>query len=212
LYIILKLISNLVIFLFISFKLAGKENIPGKGALLIVANHLSVGDPVIIGAKMGRQVIFMAKEELFFNWFTSYFVRSFGAFPVYRGRTNLDAIRQANSVLEKGKVLGMFPEGKRSQNGGMAPAMFGSAMIAYHNHCPILPIGISGSETIRGLGWLLLRPRVKLNIGEPFYLNVHGQQVTREDLEGFTSEIMKHIAELLPEKYRGEYSIFTGKK
>ena len=100
---------------------SGRENIPLQGPFLVVSNHLSVSDPVLIGVKLKRRVIFMAKEELFRNWFSRYFVVQFGAFPVYRGSSNRDALRQANQILKQGKVLGMFPEGKRSREGSLTP-------------------------------------------------------------------------------------------
>jgi 1-acyl-sn-glycerol-3-phosphate acyltransferase len=202
----LRLIANIVILITTRFKIQGKEKIPFQGPLLIVANHLSVGDPVLIGSHMGRQVIFMAKEELFRNRFNAYFVSHFGAFPVCRGASNRQALRLANQILKEGKVLGMFPEGQRSSGSGLIPAFLGSALIAYHNRIPILPIGISGSEQIRGYRWILSRPRVNMNIGQPFYLPNLGGSLNRKQLEELTDVIMKHIVDLLPEVYHGQYS------
>ena len=196
----------MIVFLLTGHKIKGKENVPAQGPLLVVANHLSVSDPVIIGAFLGRPVIFMAKEELFKNRFTGYFVRQFGAFPVYRRQSNLQALHQSNQVLKQGLALGMFPEGKRSYQNKMTAALDGSALIAYHNQVPILPIGITGTEKIRGLGWMLHRPEITLNIGPPFYLPEMSYSLTREELTNLTNIIMKHIAELLPEKYRGVYT------
>lgn len=148
----------------------------------------------------------MAKEELFRSWFSSYFVRHFGAFPVYRGSSNKDALYQANKILKEGKVLGMFPEGKRSVECSLKPALLGSALIAYHNKAPIIPVGISGSENIRGFGWISHRPKIVMNIGPIFYLPDMGHSLTREQLMELTNIIMRHISILLPEQYKGEYA------
>jgi len=184
----------------------GKENVPSKGAIVVVANHLSSADPVLLGAKLGRRMIFMAKEELFGNRFSSYFVRQFGAFPVYRGGPDRGALHQANQILERSQVLGMFPEGKRSAGGGMNEAFLGSALIAYHNRVPILPVGITGSERIRGLGWIRHRPKIALNIGQPFNLPDSGRRLSRKQLIELTDIVMSHISELLPKTYQGEYT------
>jgi 1-acyl-sn-glycerol-3-phosphate acyltransferase len=203
-YYIIKCVAKLVIFLTTSFKIQGKENIPQEGPLLIVSNHLSVGDPVFIGTIMRRKVIFMAKEEIFRNPLAGYFIRQFGAFPVYRGGASIEALRQAKRILEQGKVLGMFPEGKRSKSQSLIPGQKGSAMIA-NNGVTILPLGITGSEAIYGYRWIWKRPRVTLVVGQPFTLP-RIEVLTKTQLEERTEIIMRRIAELLPVSYRGEYA------
>jgi 1-acyl-sn-glycerol-3-phosphate acyltransferase len=203
-YYIIKCVAKLVIFLTTSFKIQGKENIPQEGPLLIVSNHLSVGDPVFIGTSMRRKVIFMAKEEIFRNPLAGYFIRQFGAFPVYRGGASIEALRQAKRILEQGKVLGMFPEGKRSKSQSLIPGQKGSAMIA-NNGVTILPLGITGSEAIYGYRWIWKRPRVTLVVGQPFTLP-RIEVLTKTQLEERTEIIMRRIAELLPVSYRGEYA------
>lgn len=206
-YNVLIFLAHILISLCTRFYIQGKENVPRQGAIMVVANHLSSADPVLLGAKLERRIIFMAKEELFRNWVSGYIVRQFGAFPVYRGSGDREALRQANRVLKNGNALGMFPEGKRSTRGSMNPAALGSALIAYNNRVPILPVGITGSERIRGISWVLRRPKVTLNIGRTFDLPNRGYSLTREQLMELTGIIMNHISELLPEKYHGEYAI-----
>lgn len=205
-YRILIIIAHLLIFFTTRLEIKGKNNIPAGGSLLLVSNHLSVADPVFLGAKMGRKVIFMAKEELFRTKFTNYVVRSFGAIPVYRGRSNRDAMHTASEILRRGGVLGMFPEGKRSREGSLTSGLLGAALIAYHNQVRILPVSITGSEEIRGKNWLFHRPQVRITIGEPFFLSDIGHTLKKEQLSEFTGIIMKKIADLLPEDYRGQYS------
>jgi 1-acyl-sn-glycerol-3-phosphate acyltransferase len=204
LYYLLISLAQIVIFICTRFTLMGKENVPVKGAIVVVANHLSSADPVFLGTKLDRRIIFMAKEELFSNRFSSYFVRQFEAFPVYRRGPDRHALHQANWILGKGRVLGMFPEGKRSA-GEMNAAFQGSALIAYHNKVPILPVGITGSEKIRGFSWIWHRPKIALNIGRPFTLPDSGHSLSRRKLNELTEVIMGHISELLPEAYRGAY-------
>lgn len=187
-------------------RVVGRENIPDGGAFIMVSNHLSASDPVLLGVKLGRRVVFMAKEELFRNRFFGYIIRRFGAFPVYRGRSNRDALRQAGDILSRGGVLGMFPEGTRSVKESLQPALYGTALIAYHNKVPILPVSIVGSEVMWGAGWIWHRPKVTITIGQAYSLPETQGPLTRAALSENTAQIMHHIAELLPEKYRGEFA------
>lgn len=203
-YQLMKLVAKLVIFLTTRYTVSGVENIPLEGPLMIVSNHLSVGDPVFIGTSMRRKVIFMAKEDLFHNRLAGFFIRQFGAFPVSRGKSNIKALHQANQILKEGKALGMFPEGKRSNSKCLMPGLRGSALVASYNRVKILPVGISGSEIIHGYLWMWRRPRVTLKIGRPFALP-ETDNIKKEHLDGCTDIIMKEIAALLPEEYRGVY-------
>lgn len=186
------------------WEVKGKENVPRNGPLIIVANHLNLADPPLLGASIPRRIFFMAKEELFSSRGRA-FVRALGAFPVRRGKLDREALRQAIRVLESGQALGMFPEGKRSLNHQMGEAELGVALIALRSGAPILPIGISGSENIKGPNFILQRPRVTVAIGQSFTLPKNEGRLTKDQLVQATNLIMGHIAEVLPQSYRGVY-------
>jgi 1-acyl-sn-glycerol-3-phosphate acyltransferase len=206
LYSLLRLLVKVCVFLLIDIKVTGREKIPKNGSLLVVSNHLSVADPILIGLYLGRKPHFMAKEEIFKNKLVSYLLHYLGAFPVYRGASSRDALRQAIVVLKNGKALGMFPEGKRSVQIELQPALPGTALIATHYGPPIIPIGFTGTEMIRGFRWIWHRPKVNMRIGTAFSLPEHKQRISRELLDENSDIIMEHIAELLPLKYQGKYA------
>ncbi len=183
----------------------GKENVPSQGPLLVVANHLNLADPPIIAVSLGRKTIFMAKEELFQSRFSRYFIGSGGAFPVRRGQVDRKALRQAKKVLDEGLALVMFPEGRRSNSTRLQPAFPGSALIALRNNTPILPIGISGTERMKGPTWLFRRPRLTVNIGHPFRLPRVDGKLSKTELTRLTDFMMGRIEELLPAEYRGNF-------
>ncbi len=205
-YHVCRLIMRILLLLLSRWQVRGRENIPSQGPLLVVANHLHLADIPLVGVSLGRRAIFMAKEELFRSRFSSYFANSFGAFPVHRGQPDRKALRQAERVLAEGLALIMFPEAKRSKNAQLQPAFPGSALIALRSGAPILPVGITGTEKIKGIGWLLRRPQITVNIGSPFHLPPVNGKLSKTKLAEPTNFIMGHIAKLLPAEYQGHYS------
>lgn len=187
------------------YRVCGLENVPQQGPLLVVANHLSLADPPLLGVSLGRPVTFMAKRELFRFPVIGFFLKSLGGFPVNRGHMDLDALRRAYRVLADGNALAMFPEGRRSRTGGLQTAFRGAAQIAVRAKVPILPVAISGTEVLERPFWLFRRPKVTVSIGCPFYLPRANDRVSRQELDGLTKLIMSAVAGLLPGAYRGDY-------
>ena len=209
-YHISRLIIAIGLRLFTRRRVSGRDHIPPQGPLIVVANHLSAIDPPLVDSVLDRRPAFMAKEELFQSRLNSWFMRSLGAFPVSKGRPGRQALRQAMQALTAGRPLVIFPEGMRSRNGQLKHALPGAALIAERSGAPILPVGISGTEKIKGLSWLWHRPRVTVNIGAAFTLPPNSGKLTRDGLARHSQFIMARIAGLLPPAYRGHYD--TGRQ
>ena len=206
LYHIVRTLIAVLLKLLTRWQVRGGENVPRQGGLLVVANHLHNADPPLVGVSLGRKAVFMAKQELFRSRLSSYFMRNLGTFPVRRGRLDRRALRQAEQVLAQGLALIMFPEGMRSRNAQLMPAFPGSVVIALRNGVPILPVGITGTEKMKGIAWLWRRPQITVNIGRPFSLPVVNSRLTKVELAELTSSVMERIAELLPVEYHGNYA------
>jgi len=204
-YHVCKLIVRAFFRLFTRWRVEGRENVPPKGAVLVVANHIHAVDPPLLGVSLGRQAIFMAKEELFHSRFLAYFLGGLGSFPVHRGKLDRKAIRQSERVLAEGGVLVMFPEATRSQNAQLQSALPGSALFASRHGVPVLPVGIAGTEKLKKPFWMFRRSRITVSIGKPFSLPKAGSKLTKDKLAEHTELIMRRIAELLPPEYRGVY-------
>ncbi len=184
------------------WRVEGKENVPRHGPLIVVANHLSNIDPPLLGASVPRRVCFMAKQELFRSSFSGFIVRGYGAFPVRRGELDRDAFRQALETLREGQTLGMFPEGKRSFDRQLLPIQPGTSFIAARSGAHVLPVGISGSEQVKGISVIIQRPSITVKIGRPFTLPYNKDKPLRNQLPHLSEIILERIAELLPPSYR----------
>jgi 1-acyl-sn-glycerol-3-phosphate acyltransferase len=112
------------------FKAYGAKNVPQRGGVLIVANHQSVLDPVMLAVNLRRPVSFMAKRELFdghsaFAWL----IRNLNAFPVRQGEGDVGAVRETIKRLQAGHVLIVFPEGERTPDGRIGKLEGGIGLI-----------------------------------------------------------------------------------
>ena len=184
----------------------GLEHLPKSGGWMLASNHVSSTDPPILtGILLPRWVRYMAKVELFqAPVFGELFALS-GTFPVRRFERDLGALREAGELLAAGAIVGMFPEGHRSDTGGLIEAHPGTALIALRSNAPVVPVAITGSEAFHKGPWAALRrPKVRVVFGRPFQFN-HEGRTRRADVEAASERIMREIAARLPARYRGVY-------
>ena len=199
------MLVKLMLRILVRREVRGTENVPTEGPLIVIANHLNIADPPILSASLQRRIVYMAKEESFRHPIQGPLVRGFRAFPVRRGQLDRRALRWSQQTLKEGLALGMFPEGTRSKTATLQPARSGTALIALRSGAPILPVGITGTEKILGVSFIFGRVRIIVNIGKPFTLPPVDGKLTKAQLASTTEVIMRRVAELLPESYKGVY-------
>jgi len=146
-------------------KLYGRENVPQKGALVVVSNHASLFDPPLLSCCVGRPVAYMAKEELFEIPVLKQAISLYGAYPVKRVQADRSAIRAALKTLEQGWAAGIFLQGTRTPDGRITQPKLGAAMIAAKAQAPILPVSLWGTEKIPQSGTPF--PLITARIAEP---------------------------------------------
>ena len=175
----------------------GEEFIPRTGPTILAANHVSFIDPLVIMVSVRRPVRFMAKKELFRFPLFGWLLRRFGTFPINRNRINLQAFKQAASLLEAGEVIAMFPEGTRGDGIELQPGKSGIGLIAARTGAPVIPVLHQGTEKVLPRGAWFPRPhRIVIKFGAPLRFG-EGQIGKRQDqAELFSQTIMEKIAAL----------------
>lgn len=191
-----------------SLEIAHADRVPREGGAVIVANHTSLVDPLLVCAVAPRRLRPIAKRELFETPLVGWTVWLYGAFPVRRYSGDLGALRAGRNHLRAGRAVLVCPEGTRSPTGQLQPGLPGSAVMALLSGAPVVPVAVTGTEVIRGPRSILRallgrRTSVRVVFGEPFTL-ADGEP-TADRAEAATDLIMRHIAALLPEEYRGAY-------
>ncbi len=184
------------------YRVSGREYVPKKGPLIIIANHLSWYDPILLGIVLPRRVWFFTKIEIFSWPIVGLLCRLTGQVPVDRGARDRAALEKGLTYLREGKALLVFPEGAVERQGRIIPAHTGTAMLAVRTGVTVLPIAHYGTRRILR-SFRIWFPRVYVEIGKP-YTPILPPGVSRKaGLQFITEDMMRRIAELLLEEQRG---------
>lgn len=197
LYAILKPVAVALMRLLFRVEGRGTEHVPAEGPVLIVANHVSVLDPPLVGGMCPRPLTFLAKAELFRVPGLGGLIRRLGAHPLRREGADPSALRTAQRVLAEGKALLVFPEGTRGEEGTLREAKPGAALLAVQSGATVVPAYVSGSGRAWPRGRRLPRPvKVVVTFGAPLrFPRVTGAD-RKAQYEAASRQMMAAIAEL----------------
>lgn len=181
----------------------GVQYIPREGGVLLVSNHVSLLDPVIVGSAVNREVHYMARSNVFKVPGLGKLISAYNAYPVNRGAPDLGALRRTISLLKAGNVVLIFPEGTRSVDGTLGKAHDGVCFIVHRAGVPTLPIFHSGAERMLRRGSKSLRrTKLTVTVGEPIeFTGLDKFDVKRELYQHMGIEIMQAIAELRDKRH-----------
>ena len=151
------LVITPLLHLYFRGRIHGAEQVPRRGRLIVVSNHASDFDPVLLSEVVRRPVAYMAKEELFKVPVLKQAIRLYGAYPVKRGSADRSAIRSAIAALDQGWAAGIFLTGTRTADGRVTDPKLGAAMIAAKTQAALLPVSLWGTDKIFRKGSALPR-------------------------------------------------------
>ena len=132
--------------LYFGLRLSGTEHIPAHGPVVIVPNHQTFADPVLVTIPIRRPIYYMAWSRLFEIWGLNWAIRRLRAFPVQLESSDPRATREAVRLLQAGEAVLIFPEGARSLDGQVGRFKPGAFRLAASLGVPILPVTITGGH------------------------------------------------------------------
>ena len=183
-----------------SLRRKGWKNMPSTGPVLVVANHQSMFDPVLVGLSSRRYLAFLARKDLFEQPVLAPLIRTLGAVPIDRsmGKEGIQAVLDA---LGRGRAVLMFPEGERTHTGEVQPLKAGVSLLIKRVTCPIVPVGIAGcfAAWSRFRKWpkmspLLLPPgpsTIALTVGQP----IDPERYKGKDRDWIVGDLYRELVE-----------------
>lgn len=187
---------------------AAVAEIPMQGPLILATNHINWLDALVGFSHLHpRPVTAFAKIETWDNFLLRMLFNAWEAIPITRGQINFSAFKKAEEALARGKIVVIAPEGTRSHTGKMNQGYPGIVYLALKTGTPILPFAFYGNENFTKNLRHYQRTKMNLRAGNPFRLVNPTTSLDRETRQQFTDAIMFEIASLLPEEYRGSYTV-----
>jgi 1-acyl-sn-glycerol-3-phosphate acyltransferase len=191
--------------------LTGYDRLPADGPAILCPNHISFLDSAFLMLTVPRNISFVGKAEYMDSWKTKHIFPAMGMIPIDRsgGDKAQSALDTAASVLKRGELFGIFPEGTRSRDGRLHKGRTGAARLALEIGCPIYPVGIVGTDAIQPPGAKAPKPfkHCAITIGRPIrperYRDRHEAHLAWRSM---IDEVMFEIRELTGQEYRNHYA------
>jgi len=178
----------------------GLEHLPRRGPAIVVSNHTSYTDAIILGSAAPRPIHFIVLQRMYDLLLIRWFYWGMGTIPVRAEGQDSKGIKRAVRLLASGRILGVFPEGSRSPDGRISEPRLGAAMIAALSGAPVVPVHIDGARESLPVGGRFPKPaRIHVRFGPPLRFAGGGPGSNRESLNAFAREMVHAIRRLEPE-------------
>jgi 1-acyl-sn-glycerol-3-phosphate acyltransferase len=186
---------------------AGEENVPSTGGVILVTNHMSRFDTLLLALTPTRpDITALVADKYQKNLLFLVVLNMAGIIWLDRTKADFGAFRVAVEALKRGYCIGIAPEGTRSTTAELAEGKPGAVLLALKADVPIVPVGLANTDTLVPNLRRLKRSEVTLHYGKPFRLPPLERGNRDAQMLTYTEEIMCQIAALLPERHRGFYA------
>jgi 1-acyl-sn-glycerol-3-phosphate acyltransferase len=183
-YRFLRLIARMLCVLWFRIRVEGRHHVPSQGGGMLLSTHQSGLDPILVGLACNRNLNFLARSTLFKNPAFSFFLKIVDSIEIDRERGGLSGLREMLSRLRSGKVVLLFPEGTRTDDGSIGVVKPGFFPIAKRSDVPLIPVAIVGAFECmpKGSKWIFPKP-IAVVFGKPIqpedYRNWSEEQAVR---------------------------------
>lgn len=173
----------------------GLENIPAEAPYILIGNHTSFMDPVILAVPVKQEITFLGKKELAKNKFARYVLTDMHMIMVDRHNSDMEAMRACTKALRSGEVLGIFPEGTRHHQGLMTELESGVGLIALRANVPLVPVYIQSKYK--------LFHRTRCIIGKPIdFSDLRAEGVNKDTCQALLERISATYAAMAADAQR----------
>jgi len=174
----------------------GLEHLPRRGPAIVVSNHASYTDAIILGSAAPRPIHFVVLQSMYDLLLIRWFYWGMGTIPVRAEGQDSGSIKKAVRLLSSGGILGVFPEGGRSADGSLSEPRLGAAMIAALSGAPVVPAYIDGARDSLPVGGTFPKPaRIHVRFGPPLRFDRRRGE-GRESIAIFAREMLEAIRRL----------------
>lgn len=196
-------------------RIVGAENVPASGGAILASNHIAAMDSVIIPAMLPRKITFPAKAELFKgdkgigSRIVAWFLKAIGMVPMDRGggRASAASLQAITDVLDAGQLVAIYPEGTRSPDGRLYKGKTGMARMVLASGATVLPVGVVGTQKVRGLLGIPWVRRPIVVVGTPLdFSEYRGLQGETKVQRYVTDEVLAAIQQLTGQQYADVYA------
>jgi 1-acyl-sn-glycerol-3-phosphate acyltransferase len=170
--------------------------LPRRGPAILVSNHTSALDPVLLQAVCPRPIVWMMAREYYEMPSLGWLYRQVQAIPVERSGRDMPATREALRALRAGRILGIFPEGKWEERRELLPFHSGVALMASKAEVEIFPAYLDGTQRGKDMAETVLRPQQAQVMFGPG-IGLPGSLKSRQSLEGATTNVQSAVQRLL---------------
>lgn len=147
---------------------AASCTLPPTGAAILVCNHISGLDPVVLQSQCARRIVWMMAREYYDIPGLKWFYKAIEAIPVERSGRDLSSTRAALRALESGQILGIFPEGRIETTGGIEPFQVGASLLALRGGAAVYPAALEGTTRGKEMDEVFMYPqRIRVSFGPP---------------------------------------------